>query len=515
MESAVQKPESSQKTYTLFFYLFLVLHFVVWTTLPLLTKPNYPLDVAECFLYGQEWALSSGKHPPLPSWITEAVSQLTDKSEIAPYLCSQIVVVLAFFSIWRIGRKMLSPPKALLAACSMELYTYFTFYSLEFNNSISLLGCWSLAALSFYFALDSGGKWRYWILAGLFLGLGVLAKYSGFILVLMIVLFMCCDSRARRLWKTPGPYLTTLIAAVIFLPHFLDVVSHRFSTLQYISDRAGGDAHLFREHFLNPARFLLTQFGIIAPILVLFLIFSSGKFRRRRLTENDAFHARFLNMLVLWPLLFQVLIAAILSLKLTTIYGSHLWIFLGLYLAFFLDFDEKSLSLRRIAMFVLAGMVLMVTLTAVRDVASPHLRGKPSRIHYPGKEIARQVEAAWHDRFAVPCPQLVGEWWLTANVAAYGKDDPVVFCHMSPDEMNVGGILSIWADPDAINREGGVCLWDADHYPQEVPPTLLEEYPTAEIQPIRTIPYATGAKIPPLKLGMAIVPPPATPESKE
>jgi len=498
----------SQRRYIWFFWLFLFLHFCVWLILPLYTKPNYPLDVVECFLYGQEWSFSSGKHPPLPSWLTELASQLTGKSKIAPYLCSQIVVGLAFYSIWRIAGKMLSPPKALLAVCSMEFYTYFTFYSLEFNNSISLLGCWSLATLSLYHALESG-RLRHWVLLGLFLGLGTLAKYSGFILVFMMLLLMFIDPRAKRYWKTPGPYLTTLIAAVIFLPHFIDTAFHHFTTLGYLSQRTGGGSYAYQEHILCPARFLLTQLGVVAPILVLFLVIGNGKFRRRTLTDQDAFHVRFLNMLVVWPLLLQVSVSAIFGLRLNTIYGSHLWIFLGLYLTFHLDFEEKSLTLRRIAVFAVTGMVLMATLTAVRDVASPYIRGKPSRIHFPGQAVARHVETTWYSRYSIPCQHLAGEWWISGNVATYGNDDPEVFCYSSPDRFGrKGRILSTWAEQEDINHEGGICLWDADHYPQGVPPWLLELYPTAEIQPIISFPYSTGAKIPPLKLGMAIVPPP-------
>jgi len=505
---------SSQKRYVLFFWLFLSLHVIVWMVLPLCTKPNYPLDVVECFLYGQEWVFSSGKHPPLPSWMTEFVSQLTGKATIAPYLCSQIVVGLAFFSIWQLARKMLSPAKVLLAVCSMEFYIYFTFSSLEFNNSISLLGCWSLASLLFYNALQNG-KLRYWILTGLFLGLGNLAKYSGFILVFMMLGFMFFDPKARQYWKTPGPYLTTLIAAAIFLPHFLDVLSHHLSTLQYLSHRTSTDSQTFWNHILCPGRFLLTQLGVVGPILVLFLVVSKGKFQRRSLADNDVFHARFLNMLVVWPLFFQLLVSAVFSLKLSTIYGSHLWIFLGLYLAFYLDFDEKSLSLRRIAVFAATGMFFMVTLTTVYDVILPYIRCKPSRIHYPGQEIARYAEATWHARYSVPCPHLAGEWWLTGCVAAYGNDNPRVFCYTPSDSFDRNGfVLSTWADPESINREGGICLWNTDHYPEGVPPWLHEQYPSAKIQPKTFIPYATGADIPPLKLGMAIIPSP-TVESME
>ena len=501
------QPCISEKRFPLFFAVFIVLHFSVWVILPLLTKPNYPLDVIEGFIYGQKWVLSSGKHPPLPAWIMSLVFQGTGKAEVTPYLCSQIIVCLAFFAIWKISRQMLSPPRALFAVCVMEFYTYFTFYSLEFNNSITLLGCWSLAALAFFLTLQSDGKLRYWILTGVFLGLGVLAKYSGFILVFMMLLYMVRDPVARRYWKTPGPYLTTLVAAAVFLPHFIDVVSHHFSTLQYLTERVEGKTYDFTEHFTCPIIFMLNQSGIIAAILVAFYLFNGRIIQKRALSESEKQFARFLNMLVLWPLIFQLLISTAFGLRLDTIYGSHLWIFLGLYLALFLEMDEKFLTLRRIALFAMAGIILMATLTAVRDVASPYLRDKPSRIHYPGKEIAHQIEALWHTKYDYPCPHLVGEWWLTGNVVAYGNDAPQVFCYSNPDALNKKLVLSIWTDSDSINREGGICLWDIHHYREKIPPNLLKNFPTAEILPVIRIPYSTRANLAPLELGVAIIPP--------
>lgn len=489
-----------------FFWFFVLLHVVVWLLLPLLTKPNFPLDVIECYIYGQQWALASAKHPPLPSWTTVLISSMTGQSIAAPYIASQLFVFFAFFANWKLATSMLPLKKAFLVVALMECYTYYTFYSLEFNNSMSLLGCWSLASLSFYSAIQQG-KMRYWLATGLFLGLGVMGKYSGFILVMVLLAFMVYEPKARKYWKTPGPYLTTLIAFLLFLPHFLTILSSNFATLGYIAHRVEETTPNRINHLLFPLRFFLTQLGVILPILLGFLFFSGGKFRRRPLQESERFDARFLVFLVLVPSVFQLLLSLLFSVKLSTIYGSHLWIFLGLFLVFFLEVDESLLSRKKITALFLIAMICMAGLTATRDVVYPYWTHQPSRIHYPGRDIARLAEEAWHQRHAGRLPHLVGEWWLTGQVVAYGKDRPGVFCYISADRYDKRKVLSLWSDKEDAAREGGVCLWDESHYPQKVPPLLLEEYPDAEILPSVSIPFQTGAEMPPLRLGMAVIPP--------
>lgn len=507
MEQTLQVSQSlqSERSYGRLFWGFAFLHFVVWLVLPLLTKPNYPLDVIECYIYGQEWALASSKHPPLPSWVVAFLDLLTNRWSAVPYLASQIFVFFAFWANWKLASAMFSAKKALLAVALMELYTYYTFYGLEFNNNTSLIGCWALASSAFYFAVTQG-KLRFWLATGLFLGLAVMAKYTGFVLIVLLVAFTIYEPKARKCWKTPGPYLVTLIAALLFLPHFLVVYQSDFATLGYVQDRFEDGIQDSGGYITFPLRFLVTQLGIVAPILCGFVLFCGGKLRFRRRDDEERFNARFLLFLVAFPLVAQLLGSLIFHVKLSTAYGSHIWIFLGVFLVFFFNVRETLLTRKRLFAFFLLAMTLMVALTVFRDVASPYLRHKPSRVHYPGREIARIAEETWRQRYTTPCPQLVGEWWLSGQVVAYGKDRPTVFCYVFPDSYVEGKVLSLWSSPKDAAREGGLCLWDCNHYPEGVPPLLLKEYPNAEILAPIEIPFSTGADLPPLRLGIAVIP---------
>src|SRR5437868_11710155 len=54
-----------------------VLHFLVWTALPILVCRNLQLDLVEGLAFGREWQLGYWKHPPLPWWTVELARQAT------------------------------------------------------------------------------------------------------------------------------------------------------------------------------------------------------------------------------------------------------------------------------------------------------------------------------------------------------------------------------------------------------------------------------------------------------
>jgi hypothetical protein len=67
-----------------------------------------------------------------------------------------------------------------------------------------------------------------------------------------------------------------------------------------------------------------------------------------------------------------------------------------------------------------------------------------------------------------------------------------------------------WADDDDLNQKGGMIVWERSDDNGDLPDDLRSRFPKAEVLPeILELPYKTSAKIPPLRIGIAIVPPPS------
>ena len=67
-----------------------------------------------------------------------------------------------------------------------------------------------------------------------------------------------------------------------------------------------------------------------------------------------------------------------------------------------------------------------------------------------------------------------------------------------------------WATDEDVNQKGGLILWYAHESPDQTVPNWVHlRFPRAELLPeILEIPYTGVANILPLRIGIAIIPPP-------
>jgi len=441
-------------------WLFLLGHLVAWMSVAVLTQPNAPVDTVEMVYWGHEWELGYHKHPPLPSWICEGLMVLSGGAVWTTYLVAQIAVLVCFWAAWRLGREMVSPRAALLAACLLECCYYYNFMGIELNNNVGMYPFWALAVLFLYWALKTD-KYRYWAASGVWLGLGMLSKYSVGLLVLTMLAFSLVNRKARSAWFRPGPYLTMLVALLIFSPHVYWAIGHRFPGVGWALDFTGTDAQL-TGHLWYPLEFSLAQLWALAPMIVVVLPLTGYRWRLRKVQPAERFDRDFLIAVVLGPFVAHLAVSAVMNIRLHSMHGAQLWTFAGLLIVFCVETGKVRLVWRR----VLAGCCVMgvvfLAAAVIRNVTGPYVRGKSSRIHFPGRELAAEVDRLWDRRYGRPLPIVAGEWWLAGNTALYGPDRP---------------------------------------------PELRVRFRTAEVLDPLTISYQTGAEIPPARIGAAIVPP--------
>ena len=139
----------------------------------------------------------------------------------------------------------------------------------------------------------------------------------------------------------------------------------------------------------------------------------------------------------------------------------------------------------------------------------PYLSGKPHRPHFPGKALAAEVNARWHARFpdAGPFPVVAGEAWAAGNICCYSIHRPVLFSSGNMGALDFDPALSPWTSDADLSRRGGVIVWDATQLGDGIPPQVAARFPSALGEPAVELRYRTGADIPPVRIGLALVPP--------
>ena len=159
------------------FMLFLVVHMVMWTLLPGLTRHELDSDSMMHFAWGQEWMLSYNLHPPFLPWVVAGFLKLVGISNWSYLFLSQINIAIAFIAIYLLAKQFLRPAQALAAVCLLEFIPYYSFLSIRLNHSSMLISIWALTVLFAYYAI-SRRRLMYWIVLGFCLAIGMLTKLS-------------------------------------------------------------------------------------------------------------------------------------------------------------------------------------------------------------------------------------------------------------------------------------------------------------------------------------------------
>ncbi|MDR3198991.1 MAG: glycosyltransferase family 39 protein, partial [Planctomycetaceae bacterium] len=490
-------------------------HVLFWTIAPTFFLSNYQIDTMEMMVIGQNWVISTFKHPAFQGWVVEIISRIFNRAEFVPYLVSQFACVLTIIIVWRFAQKILSPKLALLAALTLLSYFYFHYDSTVYNNRTFMRFFWIAAVYFLYLAFENNKK-RYWILTGVMLGLGIYCKFTIFVLVITILLYMFFEPQGRKYWKTWGPYFSTVICFLIVLPLLIWIVQHHLSQFNYMFNSIGKEKPELIDHFFSPVRFLLSQIPVVAVLLIpVYPII--GFCRRFDATKYRIdFTGRFLTFFIFVPFILQVLVAFFCAGNMRTALGCHLWLLFPLYLLYTLKIPaEKEKFYSCSIKLVFGNIFIFALMTIFAAQFAPFLTERDSRYHFPGKELAQTVQTIWSERYSTLVPFVRGDDSLTETVAVNLQHRPIVYSELWSTEEDFrkrGGVL-LWliGEPGKLPRHSiRGCFGNRDFgYSLKTgqPDDWLQQFPNAEILTPLELAPKTITKVPPIKIGIAIIPP--------
>ncbi len=489
-----------------------VFHLAAWTLIPLLFHPNVSLDVAETVSWGHQWPWGTPKHPPLIAWIQEAARVISGPNPAgagwAIYLSGQLVIVAAFWGVWRLARRLVPPEEAFLAVLALAGTYACTVVTLEFNHAMLLLPFVALAGWSAWEALTDG-RWRWWLLLGGTLGLGMLSKYEMAFPAVCLAGFMLFDPPSRRWLKRPHPYVALALSLLLFAPHFAWLRDHHFVTLAYARGRMT-DTPGLGGHLLSPLKFLRDQLLFILPVLVLLMPWL-GWPRWRAAAPDQRWNRRFILTLTLGPLGLLLLLALLTGNELRGSWGIPLLLFVPLSLLACFQRRNAPPAARQTLALGITLIGINVAIAVLQPPLAPRLTHKPLRVQFPGQALAARVQEIWRQR--VPgraLPMIAGERWMADNVAYYAADRPAVLCDQGGGNLDVVHLDEAncpWTSIAALNRDGGMLVWNATREGRELPAALREACPGALKIQVLELRWQTSADVPAVAAGVAIVPP--------
>ncbi|EKD70260.1 MAG: undecaprenyl-phosphomannose:protein mannosyltransferase [uncultured bacterium] len=475
-------------------YAFISIHLFAWTVVPALVRWNLPLDSIEGTIWGHQLEWGYDKNPFLNGWLTALAGYFSQPSGWMIYFFSQLSVVICFFAVWQIAKKMLPSTYALISILLLEGIQYFNFHAIDFNDNTLELGLWALATYFFYVALRTP-TYRAWIFTGIFAALGVMAKYYTTALLAGMALFLLLDKNNRRQLITIKPYIGLITFLFIISPHTIWLFYHDFITVTYVFERANSTPS-WTNHLFFPLQFAWQQLEAFLPALLLFSFLFIGKKSNSAKFTLTQFDKAFLFYVGLGPFLLTILLSIIFGIKLRAGWGMPLQSLWGIILVAAIQpaITETKIKNFIIMIFMLMGLLLTgyaYSLIYSKDTSSAN---------FPGREMAAYITQEWNKKYHTKLEYVAGSRWIGGNIGFYSTDHPAVFIEWDNKRAP-------WINTEEMKKKGAIFVWDITDN-ETLPLEVKQQFPTLSQPMIMEFDWKRNYYgLEPAKIGVAFLPP--------
>ena len=254
------------------FYIFLVIHLLIWTIVPSLTNQNLPLDTIEHLAWGSNLDWGFNKHPPAVAIVLEIFYKIFGSQDWSYYLLSQIFITISFYYVFKFSKEIFDNKLiSLVSVLVIESIYFYNFTTPEFNVNVCELPFWSLTVYFSWKIYNSKNiKFSDCFLVGLFAAFGFLSKYLFIYLLVSIDLLFLYLIFIKKEKKFDFKYLITVeVFLIVLIPHFIWLYNNEFITVKYALARTGLEQPDILDHVKFPFLFIIKQIGVLIPFLFL------------------------------------------------------------------------------------------------------------------------------------------------------------------------------------------------------------------------------------------------------
>lgn len=258
---------------------------------------NYLLvEEAYYWNYANHFDFSYLDHPPMVAYLIKVSTLLLGTHEYSVRIPAMLCWVLTSFFSFKLAQ-LINRGTGWYAVMFLSILPFFFLQSLAMTPDMPLLACWSASLYSLYRALVKNEKTA-WYIAGIWLGLGMLSKYSIVLLGPATLLYMCITPNARSWFLRKEPYLCALIAILLFTPVIYWNANHEWASFVFQGARRFTAEYKFTFHMF---------IGLLILFLMPLGVLSLWELCKKNSPINKVVEAsskRFFQIFTLFPLLF-------------------------------------------------------------------------------------------------------------------------------------------------------------------------------------------------------------------
>lgn len=246
-------------------------------------NPDLYIDEAYYWVWSQNFDWGYYSKPPMIAWVISLATGLAGESSLVMKSISILLYPITSVALYLTAKELFNDKIALFSGMLFFTSPAVSLSSFIISTDVVLLFFWALTLYAFVRAIKSD-KLIFWILAGVFGGLGLLSKYNMILFVVSAFLFLIFSKEHRYLLFYRRFYLTLLIALLIFLPNLLWNYNNGFISFVHLYEISQVEKKLF--HFDKLFEFLGAQFGVFGPISFALLLYAFAVVKKQYKDDN-------------------------------------------------------------------------------------------------------------------------------------------------------------------------------------------------------------------------------------
>ncbi len=206
-------------------------------------------------------------HPPATVWFIKGGFALFGVNEVGARALTILSMIPASVAVWRTAMIVSDDRRtAALSVWWMNLTVGMMLGLLVITPDAPAIAFWTLAVWSAAELLRSGrGHW--WLVFGLFAGLGLAAKYTGLFLGAGVVIWLLWHRENRRWFASPWLYAGGALALAIFAPVVVWNLGNGLSSFAFQFGRSAGVQDFNLADLVNLPDYLAGQVALLLPWL--------------------------------------------------------------------------------------------------------------------------------------------------------------------------------------------------------------------------------------------------------
>ena len=426
----------------LFRYLlvFMAVWLILLTVIPSVFYKALPLDTIETIMWSHPFSMGNAKHPPLAAWLAGLFTVVFAHHDFAMYLLSQVMLVIGFVYLYRLGKEFFCTEKAVFSVILLATIIFYIADSAKFNVNLPHMALWPM--MTFYCCRSvKYDRMADWVLFGLVSALSVLSKFFGFALLLGLFLFILTGRETRKYFRRPGPYVAFAVFLLTLMPYIVWLFQNDFPPFTYIANRVS-------EEKLNPVSnfFILlgeSLYPLAMPLLLLWLTMDHplrsllGFRPKKDLRPSDSLATRLAVCVQFTPIALLTLMAGT-GMMIDAMWGYPIYFITGFFLMAFWKDDVSPREFKKL-FFVLMTIFL---LAQGYDVFRYFTKTRSHGGHFDGRKLAAAAQDFYREQAGRDIPLAFGNMWFSGCIMQYLPNHPYAGAADDPyDEFRFRSVL--------------------------------------------------------------------------